>query len=314
MRRTICLCAIFLFTIVTWGQDLSFGKITITPYIPKDVGLDEATTKLLNTKLSQIVNVNDAVGGFDRRFLIVPSVNVLSEAETATIPKKTTVKVNVTFYIGDGVAGTLYNSQGIEISGVGDNHDEAIYSAIKKINVRNAELQSQIKEAKGRIVDYYDSTAPMLIEKAEGYMAAFKYEDALLCLGSIPSICKHYEKTQVLISKCGGKIIERENDSLLAKAKMAWSSNPNKEGASEAYAYLSQIIISSNYYKNAIDKLSSNIRQRLIQIEDNKLELKKMEMLSEERLETERTKASADVTSAFINTLPSIVFNVLRWF
>lgn len=314
MRRYIFTSLFIIMVSISWGQELSFGKITISPYIPEDTELDVTATRLLKTKLLQIVTANEAVGGFDRRFIIVPSVNVLSETETGTIPQKTSIKVNITFYIGDGVAGTLFNSSNMEVTGVGDSHTDALYSAIRKINVKDASIQALITEAKGRIAEYYNTTAPTLIKEAEGFMASYKYEEALACLSVIPSLCSSYDKAQTLISKCGSKIIERDNNSLLTKAKAAWSTNPNEVGASEASSYLSQIIISSAYYKNEVDKLTKQMRQRLAQLENKRIELAKVKILSEERMETERINASARVTSTFISSLPSLVFNILRWF
>lgn len=303
-----------MMVLFSWGQELSFGKITITPYIPENTELDATAVRQLKTKLSQLVTTNEAIGGFDRRFVIVPSVNVLSETETGTIPSKTSIKVNITFFVGDGISGTLFSSSNIEVTGVGDSHSDALCSAIRKINVKDSGLQSLLDAAKSRIVEYYNSTAPALIAEAESFMAVYDYENALSCLSVIPSICSSYDKAQLLISKCGNKIIERENNSLLTKAKSIWSANPNEYGANEASFYLSQIVISSAYYKNEVEILTQQIRQRIAQLENKRIELTKVKILSEERLESERINASARVTSTFISSLPSLVFNILRWF
>ena len=299
---------------ISWGQELSFGKITISPYIPEDTEFDSTSARLLKSKLLQIVTTNEAVGGFDRRFVIVPSVNILSETETGTIPQKISMKVNITFYVGDGVAGSLFNFSNTEVTGVGDSHADALYSAIRKINVKDADLQALITAAKKRIVEYYNTTAPTLIKEAESFMASYEYEEALARLSVIPSLCSSYDKAQSLISTCGNKIIERDNNVLLTKAKAAWSSNPNEIGASEASSYLSQIIISSTYYKKEMDKLTNQMCQRLTQLENKRIELAKVQILSKERLEAERINASARVTSAFISSLPNLVFNIFRWF
>ena len=299
---------------ISWGQELSFGKITISPYIPEDTEFDSTSARLLKSKLLQIVTTNEAVGGFDRRFVIVPSVNILSETETGTIPQKISMKVNITFYVGDGVAGSLFNFSNTEVTGVGDSHADALCSAIRKINVKDADLQALITEAKKRIVEYYNTTAPTLIKEAESFMASYEYEEALARLSVIPSLCSSYDKAQSLISTCGNKIIERDNNVLLTKAKAAWSSNPNEIGASEASSYLSQIIISSTYYKKEMDKLTNQMCQRLTQLENKRIELAKVQILSKERLEAERINDSARVTSAFIRSLINLVFNIFRWF
>ena len=314
MRKFLFTSLLLVMVSISWGQELSFGKITISPYIPEDTEFDSTSARLLKSKLLQIVTTNEAVGGFDRRFVIVPSVNILSETETGTIPQKISMKVNITFYVGDGVAGSLFNFSNTEVTGVGDSHADALYSAIRKINVKDADLQALITEAKKRIVEYYNTTAPTLIKEAESFMASYEYEEALARLSVIPSLCSSYDKAQSLISTCGNKIIERDNNVLLTKAKAAWSSNPNEIGASEASSYLSQIIISSTYYKKEMYKLTNQMRQRLTQLENKRIELAKVQILSKERLEAERINASARVTSAFISSLPNLVFNIFRWF
>ena len=314
MRKFLFTSLLLVMISISWGQELSFGKITISPYIPEDTEFDSTSARLLKSKLLQIVTTNEAVGGFDRRFVIVPSVNILSETETGTIPQKISMKVNITFYVGDGVAGSLFNFSNTEVTGVGDSHADALYSAIRKINVKDADLQALITEAKKRIVEYYNTTAPTLIKEAESFMASYEYEEALARLSVIPSLCSSYDKAQSLISTCGNKIIERDNNVLLTKAKAAWSSNPNEIGASEASSYLSQIIISSTYYKKEMDKLTNQMCQRLTQLENKRIELAKVQILSKERLEAERINASARVTSAFISSLPNLVFNIFRWF
>ena len=314
MRKFLFTSLLLVMVSISWGQELSFGKITISPYIPEDTEFDSTSARLLKSKLLQIVTTNEAVGGFDRRFVIVPSVNILSETETGTIPQKISMKVNITFYVGDGVAGSLFNFSNTEVTGVGDSHADALYSAVRKINVKDADLQALITEAKKRIVEYYNTTAPTLIKEAESFMASYEYEEALARLSVIPSLCSSYDKAQSLISTCGNKIIERDNNVLLTKAKAAWSSNPNEIGASEASSYLSQIIISSTYYKKEMDKLTNQMCQRLTQLENKRIELAKVQILSKERLEAERINASARVTSAFISSLPNLVFNIFRWF
>jgi len=313
MRKICLICCFLMFLAYSWGQDSSFGKITIMPYITNNSGLDATARSLLSTKMNQIVTANNAVGGFERRFVITPAINVLSEKETATIPQKTSIKVSIIFFVGDGVAGTLFNSYNIDVSGIGDDHNHALYAAIRKINTKDAGFQSLINESKDRIELYYKSAAPALIKEAEGYMAVQNYEGALSKLGGIPSICPSYSKAKALISKCGNKIIDRENNALLTKAKAVWSSNPNEYGAKAASGYLAQVVISSSYYQNEVKSLTKQIQQRLVDIEDKRIEFETIKILSEERLEAERINASAKVMTSIIDAVPSVL-NVLSWF
>lgn len=212
MRKYILIGWFALMAAVTRGQELAFGQITFAPYVAEDFAEDAQTVLLLKEKMNQAVTKANAIGGFDRRFIITVSVNTLSETETATIPQKTSLKASFTFYTGDGLAGTLFNSYNVTTTGIGDDHEAAVLSALRKVNPNDKGLQAMIEEGKERIVAYYNSTSPSLIKQAEGCMARGDYDGALLHLSAIPSLCKQYDRAQKLIVKCGEGIMKREKE------------------------------------------------------------------------------------------------------
>lgn len=297
-----------------WGQEMEFGKITITPYVPTESGLKGMAAKLLETKLKRIVTVGDAAGGFDRRFVIVPELNVMSESTTASIPQKTSLKANFTFFIGDGVSGSLFGSTDMEVIGVGDNYESALCSAIRKISANDEKLQGLIIEGKQRIVKYYNNAAPVLIKEAEKYTANMDYETALSKLAVIPAICKDYDKAQKLIVQCGKKILEKNNAELLAAARAAWNASPDREGAKKASGYIAQITISSQTIEKEVNHLNNQMRQRLIRLDDKELELRQAQIASDENIRIEEIRASANVTSSVWNSLPNLVYSIFSWF
>ncbi len=301
-------------SLMTFANDSYFGKITITPFIPDEVGLNDKAKKLLLTKLEQICTTNNVAGGFDRRFVITTKINVLKEAETATIPQKTSIRASISFFVGDGVSSTLFGNYSIELNGVGDSHDEALFSVIRKINVGDKDLMSLINGSKDKIIKYYDSYADVLISEAKNLMASNKYEDALGKISVIPATCKLYNKVQPIIQECGKKIIERDNNSYLIKARAAWSSNPTQEGAVDARKYIEKIIISSTGIKKEVEKLNKDMSKRLVGIDNKEREMEKVRLLSEERLQTEQIRASERTVSTFIGILPKLAYNILCWF
>lgn len=114
--RKLYLISIFILAILNcYGQEETFGRITITPYISDKVELGDTGTKYLRTKMAQIVTIGEATGGFDQRSIITPALDVLEESTTASIPQKTSLKVSITFFIGDGIAGILFGSNNIEV-------------------------------------------------------------------------------------------------------------------------------------------------------------------------------------------------------
>lgn len=308
---------IFLFMFITvnaWGQELEFGKITINPYIPAESGIKGTVAKLLETKLKRIVTIGDATGGFDRRFIIVPELNILSETMTASIPQKASLHISLTLFVGDGISGSLFGSTDMELVGIGDNHEMALYSAIHKLSAEDKDLQGLIAESKQRIVKYYNNVAPTLIKEAEKHMAGVDYESALSQLAIIPALCKDYDKAQKLIVQCGKKIMEKNNAELLMAAQTAWNASPDREGAQKASEYISQITISSQSVKEDINRLNEQIRKRLIQLDDKEMELRQAQIESDENIRIEEIRASANVTSTIWSSLPNLVYSIFSWF
>ena len=313
--KTLFLAIIFvLLSANIKGREMEFGQITITPFIADNIELDETGEKLLYTKLNQIITKGEASGGFDRRFVITPFINVLSESTTATIPQKVSAKISFTFFIGDGVSGSLFGSKELEITGVGDNHKNAVYSAIRKIGTNDEGLQQLISDSKNRIVKYYNTVSPNLINEAKSCMAEADYETAISKLSTIPSMCDEYDTAQKMIVECGGKILDRDNNNLLTKAKAAWSSNPNVYGAREANEYISQICVTSSSLKREIDKFTNEIRARLVQIENKEIELERARIASQENIEKEQIAASARIATSVFNALPKIAYHIFNWF
>lgn len=313
MKRIICAIIIAFTTLIVLAEEKQLGTITITPYIPSNIG-DSQCRKLLATKLIQITTVNNVGQGFDRRFVIVPQINVLSEGTTSTIPQKTSLKVEFTFFIGDGVSSALFSSVHIEQIGVGDDHNKALYSAIRKIRDKDPDLQRMIDEAKGRIVEYYNKEIPSIIAQAQKDMVLQNYESAMGKLAVVPSICEKYVDVQELIQQCGTALLVRNNKDALLKAKATWAANPTIEGAMEAKKYLATIVITNEAEENAVNELISEIRARIEVVKDYEMQLEYMKMQSNERIRTEEIHASTQTASSFFNMLPQLVYNLIGWF
>lgn len=312
MKKFILAITIAFCSLSLNAQNKQFGQITITPYIVDMT--DSHCYKLLETKLQQIVTANNVASGFDNRFLIVPRINVLSESTTSTIPQKTSLKVEFTFCIGDGISGALFKSTHIETTGIGDNHNKALYSAIRKIRDTDPQLQSLIEDAKVRITAYYNNQVPTIISQARNAIALQDYEKAIELLAVVPSLCNRYSEVQELIFKCGESILARNNAAVINNAKAAWSANPTAQGAEEAKQYLSQVVITCVEEEMAVNELIDDIRERMAQVKDMEMELQRVKMESEERIQTEQIRASQQTASSFFSMLPQLAYSIIGWF
>ncbi len=314
MKRLSILLLAFVAFINSINAQGHLGKINITPYIPEKANLGAQAEKLLTNKLNQVVTKGGATGGFDNRFIITASVNILSESETATIPQKTSLRASFTFYVGDGLSGTLFNSCNMEVVGVGDTREGALFSAIRKINANNKDLQALVAEGKERIVAYYNTNAPALIKEAEGLMAAREYQSALSKLGAIPSACDYYDSAQTLLAECGQTIIANENEALLIQAESAWSASPDANGAQEASKYLSQILPTSAAMQTRVNNLNNKINKRLIEIDNKDRALEMAAIAAEEKVRLAEINAAERVLTSYYKSRTVVYYDVILWY
>lgn len=315
MKRLLSL--IFCISLFVCRAMANIGDFSITPYISEKycgVDLHQTTAKLLNTKLIQIITGSNAHGGADNRFILTPHINVIAQETTASIPQKTVVKVEITFCVGDGISGTLFQSSVAEYSGVGDSTDEAISSAIAKIRPNDATFKSLIEKAKADIVSYYNTNGPSIVNQAKVLAANQNYEQAISYLMSIPNGCNYFDEAQRLLLQYGSQIITRDNNALLVKAKSAWAASPDYSGAEIASQYISQICITDSSTKNEVNQLIGQINKGLKSLQKMEYELAIREIESQEAIQTAEINASAQVATSFIESVSTVVYNIARWF
>ena len=313
MKRLFLSILTAAMTLVCGAQIARFGQLTITPYIAQESGFNADASRLLQNTLAYAVSVANAAGGFDKRFVITPKVDIMESATTATIPQKVSLKAQFTFYVGDGIDGTLFSSCQKELTGIGNTQQQAILAAIRKINAKDKALQEAITEGRERIEQYYQATAPKIIAEARSLMTSYKYEEAMATLSVIPRVCKEYEKAQEMIAECASRSIENANHELLIKARSAWSANPDEAGAMKAASYLADITNPSDKIKAATDQLTSEMEKHLTDMAKQKLSVEKQRIKSEENVRKEGIKATANVVGQIVNAF-SPVYKVSKWF
>lgn len=312
--KTIYITALLaLLALCGQAQTMEFGQLTITPYISEESGFDAQASTLLQEKLAHAVAIANASGGFDKRFVITPKVDVYNATTTATIPQKVSLKATFTFFVGDGVEGTLFTSCQKDVSGVGDSRRGAILSAIRKLNPADKQLQAMIAEGRDRIEKYYREMAPKIMAGARALMSAGKYDEAMAQLAIIPRSCSQYQQAQEEISQCAQQQLDNANMEIIVKARSAWSASPDKNGAREAAACLDGIQFPSGKITAEVNRLNAEIRGRLSEVENKKLQLRQQALESNERIRKEELKAQARLAEGLIKAATP-AYRIHSWF
>lgn len=325
MKRILISSLLLVVSFIAFAQESKTNLITISPYIYSKSGLGPTSSSLMTSKLIRLVTNHGITNtGFDNRFIITPRVNIINESETNTYPQKTAVQVSFTFYVGDGIDGALYGSCTKEYRGIGDNKDEALRSAINKINVNDPDLTSMLQQSKTRIQEYYSKQAPQILSMAKAALNGGRYEDAIGNLMLIPSINPNYAEAQKLIATGSSKIAERDNQVLITQAKAAWSSNPTPAGAEKAAKYLSKVCGATAQQRSEINELTTDMGNRtrayidqqnkyefqyLMRLLDNEYELLITRENNKAAIEQANIEAATRVTEAYYASRPTTVVN-----
>ncbi len=212
------------------GKSDDSERIVLNSFVSDQVeNLPEAAKRMLTNKLNQIATRNGVGGGAENpRFIITPNISVLTKDITPTAPPMTALTLEVTFYIGDGIDGTLFASTSMEVKGVGENETKAYLGAIKRINVKNPSLNSLVEDGKSKIIEYYNSHCDFILKDAESKSSRKEYDSAISSLLAVPEVCKEcFDKCQqstvdIYKMKMENECMEKIQASKIAKSNNNW--------------------------------------------------------------------------------------------
>ncbi len=311
----ISLIAILVFPVSVWAQSIKdVGGICLNPYLPETEELGPKATAMLTSKLQQIAIANGMSGaGFDNRFIITAHVQILKSSQTQTIPQKNAVQANIGIYVGDGLDGTLYSSYHSDVKGIGNSEDEAIASAVMKINPKEEDLQKALLKGKKDILIYYDKMSSSIIQKAKASASAGKYEEAINMLLSIPMVNKDFGAAQTLVAQYGSTFLDHKNLNIVRQAKSAWSTNPTVDGATAASNILKKLEAPSAKVQAEAKALQDEMASRLKTISDREFRLEVQKVKDEKEVELASIRAAASVAKAAIVNRPKVIYHYYWW-
>jgi len=239
------------------------GKLKFTIMVPSE-GLSNDEVKILEAKMIQIVTANGIGGlGGNPRYVFAPEVNVLKKSVSSTAPVRHLVKCDITFYVADILTGTVFASQSIETTGVGDSETLAYIAMFKDLKVDNPLLQKMLARAEAKIIEYYKLHGTDFVREAKMLAASGEYSQAMAILGSIPMEAGDslYKESVTLMSKFLDKHIEKECNLVLSqfKASLGNTQNGVNEDAMGYYA----MIPANSPCKQEVDECYSNYTAQL---------------------------------------------------
>jgi hypothetical protein len=231
-------------------------SIKLTPYVAENPEIGATGVKLLRDRLnSGITKVGFGGDGSNPRFIIGPSITLLSKNITSTAPTKYANTYEINFMVVDVVTETIFTSYQTEFKGVGDSPEKAFLSGIRNIKFDNKEFVEFLVSAEEKIFSFFESNCSSILAEANSEAQMRNYDEAFSILKSIPSEAKEcFMNVQDKKLEFFQLSLNKNCNEILAKMKAEFGkfNDPSASGFNaEAMSYYSMIDRQSECYDEA---------------------------------------------------------------
>lgn len=259
---------LFLLSAVLLLRSVTFAQNTDTPLrviIPAETGIPTEAAAYLQNRLMQLVT-GHATGVEEygtSQFFITAKTYTETKDVIGSAPTMYSINLVVTLYIADWVNDQLYSNMSFNARGVGESETKAYINAFRRMNVNDPKIKQFLSDSRNRIIQYYTTQGPTIIQQARTLARQRNYDKALFLLASIPSSCETvYRDAQVTLLEVYKQYVDYTGEKLLAQARSIWVATQNREGAADAAQLLSEIDPDASCYKSA-EGLSKEIQSRI---------------------------------------------------
>ena len=244
---------------VNSGEDLDLStklSIMLTPFAPVYEGIGASGSKLLKDRLNAaITKIGFGGEGSNPRFIVGPSINIVSQNVTSTAPTKYANTYEINFMVVDVISETVFNNYTSEFKGVGDSPEKAFISGIRNISFENQQFMDFLLESEKKIVEYFENNCATLLSEADAEAGMRNYDNAFAILKSVPTeaaVCfkeiqnKKMEYFQLSLNTICNELLAK------MKAELGKFNDPSAAGFNaEAMNYYSMIDSKSECYAEA---------------------------------------------------------------
>ena len=244
----------------TRGKANDAGRIVLNTFLDDIDNVPKGAVKLLNNKISQIASGN-GMGGNESfpRFIISADIDILTKDITPTAPPKTALTLAVNLYIGDGIEGTIFASEYIELKGIANNETKAFIQSFRPLNPRNKKFNEFIETGKKKIIEYYNSKCDFILKEANTLADQKDFDSSISKLIEVPEVCKDcYDKAMDLSSVIYKRKMENECQQNMTKSNSLIAQDKWEEA-----------VVPISLYTPDMD-CYSDVKQLLLKIGDHK--------------------------------------------
>ena len=227
----------------------------------------------IENRLFRLLTQNGvATTDYFSQFFITVKATPLTKDVVAGPPMKLVETIEMDFYIADYYNQLIYSTTSVTCKAVGNSDAKCYLDGLRTIDLTSPEMQKFVTDGKSKIIEYYNTQADKMMEKAVYLASQKKYDEALWIISTIPAECDKSEQALRLGTEIFQQYTDYQCQVNLAKAKAEWASQQNADGAFLAGEYLSNIYPDAACY-GAAEKLYAEIKGKVL--DDWKFEMKK---------------------------------------
>lgn len=318
MIKLFLLGCVSLVTAMTFAQNNlgasdDAARIAMTAYVDPSLGFNKEVSKQLKNKLNAILTRQGLAGNGNQRFIITANADILSEDIIVTTKEMYQYELEVHFAVGDGIEGTKFSMASQIVKGLGETKAGAYLAAIKKIKPSDPVFQEMVKQAKNKIIEYYNSKCDFIITEAETLAKKQDYNAAIFKLMAVPDVCKDcYDKCMAAVQPIYQAIIDEDGQRKLTEAKAIWAAGYDATAADAASAVLVQINPQSSAFK-AAETLNAEIAQRMKELDQREWDFILKQQQDEVELEKASINAMREIGVAYAENQPDVTYTLVGW-
>lgn len=288
---------------------VAHAQIMVSPYLPENMeGLTANNIKLLENRLSSIISQNGMMSAEGSRFILTMNWNVLEKEVIGSGPTVIMYKLEVGFFLGDGMTGTKYASTTISLKGAGNDEAKAVLNALKGINAYKADIGRLVKQGTSRIIEYYEGNRSQILASTKSLVSQKNYEEALWTLAQIPQEVSYYGEAQSLMAQAYRAQVNTNAAQQLQRARALWSTSPSRENAEAVMALVEDIDTSSTSYAGA-QALMKEVKGRVKSLDDADRAEQMRQNAHERNMDRARLNAVRDIAVAYAKSRPRVIYN-----
>ena len=289
------------------------ARIALSTYMDSSSSIPNNAKKTLKDRMQKIITKNGMGSAKNTRFIMTANVRELNLEKSETAPVIYIYNLEVNFYIGDGIDGTLFSSCSLEVNAAGDSKEKAYMAALKKIKATDPQYQAFIDEGKKKIVDYYTAKCDFIITQAQTKAKNQDFDAAIAELMQVPDVCKEcYDKCMAAAQPIYQEKINQEGAKLLAEARGVWSAGQDVAAAEAAAAILAQVNPQSSAFAGA-ESLNAEMAKRVKELDKREWDFMLKQQQDEVDLEKASIKAIRDIGVAYGENQQPTTYNVVWW-